>query len=95
MKLTKLGLFIIVLTFISCITDEDRERRDYYYQVTYDILYPDSTRRFVSKTKVGKANVLLDRNKNYCIWDETSFRIDRSPYPIVIINQIKKKRDEE
>lgn len=95
MKLTKLGLLIIALTFISCITDEDREHRDYYYQVTYDILYPDSTRRFVSKTKVGKANVLLDRNNNYCIWDEAPFRIDRSAYPIVIINQIKKKRDEE
>lgn len=95
MKLTKLGLLIIVLTFISCMTDGDRERSDYYYQVTYEIHYPDSARRFVGKTKVGKANVLLDRNKNYCIWDEAPFRIDRSAYPIVIINQIKKKRDEE
>ena len=73
-------------------TDEDRECRDCYYQVTYDILYPDSARRFVGKTKRGKANVLLDRHKNYCMWDEASFRIDRSAYPIVIINQIKKKR---
>lgn len=95
MKLAKLGLLIIVLTFISCMTDEDKECRDCYYQVTYYILYPDSTRRFVGKTKVGKAKVLLDRNKNYCIWDEVPFRIDRSAYPIVIINQIKKKRDEE
>jgi hypothetical protein len=95
MKLTKLGLFIIVLTFISCITNEDRERRDYYYQVTYDILYPDSARRFVGNTFVGKAEVLLDRHKNYCLWDEASFMVDRSAYPIVIINQIKKKRNKE
>ena len=92
MKILKLGLFITILLFVSCITD-NRERSYYCYQVTYDILYPDSARRFVENTTKGRAEVCRDKNQNFYLRDDYSYdQIVKSAYPIVIIEQIKTKK---
>lgn len=89
----KLGLFVTILLFASCITDQDRERSYYCYQVTYDILYPDSARRFVENTIKGRAEVCRDKYRNYYLRDDDALvQIVKSAYPIVIIEQIKTEK---
>lgn len=91
---TLLCVSFIFLT--SCISDEEREQRKYCYQITYNILYPDSTRQFIDYTYRGKADVRFDKNGNYLLYDGLGdYTITKSAYPIIIINQIKVIRPED
>lgn len=90
---------LICVSFIfltSCISDEEREWSKYCYQVTYNILCPDSTRQFIGYTYFGKAEVRFDKYGNYLLCDNLrSYTITKSAYPIIIINQIKVIRPED
>ncbi len=91
---TLLCVSFIFLT--SCISDEEREQRKYCYQVTYNILCPDSTRQFIGYTYLGKAEIHFDKNGNYLLYDDVgNYTITKSAYPITIINQIKVIRPED
>ena len=90
---TLLCVSFIFLT--SCTSDEKREQRKYCYQVTYNILCPDSTRQYIDYTYCGKAEVRFDKNRNYWLYDDLGdYTITKSAYPIIIINQIKVIRPE-
>lgn len=90
---------LLCLSFIfltSCISDEEKKLSKYCYQVTYNILCPDSTRQFINYTYRGKAEVRFDKNGNYLLYDDVrNYIITKSAYPIVIINQIKIIRPED
>lgn len=91
---TLLCVSFIFLT--SCISDEERERRKYCYQVIYNISCPDSTRQFIDYTYRGKAEVRFDNTGTYWLYDDVgNYTITKSAYPIIIINQIKVIRPED
>ena len=80
----------------SC--EEEREQKrivDGTYTVTYEVVFPDSTRTFTQKTNQGKAQVNLRTRKYnntvlYYLSDESIGKyLFESEYPIIIINQTK------
>ena len=86
--------YIIILFSIILSSCANTPIKDKSYKVTYEVLYPQGSRRFSINTKEGKAKVLKYRSgffnsgpMVYKLIDKDYNRFAYEEFPIIIISQ--------